>query len=565
MSLRKNLIVLVASTAIIILLALSILQIHWANTIVIEQAVNRVKQNINTAWQVLDDQQDKITIIAELLANSQEVSQFENKSVLQKKKFLSNVKEQWKLDLLVVFDENGKSLSNIVEPASEFIIKHYAALLLKEPLSGYVNVPAKVLEQEQENLRGDCSIGGKIVDGLFIITIVPRMDSAGKPNGIMLAGIRMNNSTALLDKIQNNLFKDELYKGNRIGTATIFSGPLRVATTVLLDNGERAIGTLVSQEVENQVLNNGISWTGRAEVVDKWYLSSYEPICDPLGKIIGMLYIGELEQIYIDQKYNSLFTGVGVIFSIILFSFFISILLIRHTRRLEFEKKKVRFEFIRVLGHELKSPINAVEGYLQLMDQGIAGKLPEAYDKMIDRSLIRIGFMRKLITDLLDLTRFESGQKTRELTNVDVYEVARESIETMTSSAEERNICIKLLTNQPVHMIADRSEIEIIFNNLISNAVKYNRDGGHVDVEIKAINGKVQISVKDTGIGMTDEEVKKIFSEFVRIKNTKTINILGSGLGLSIVKKIAKLYSGETHVVSESDVGSTFTVILKVN
>jgi len=78
---------------------------------------------------------------------------------------------------------------------------------------------------------------------------------------------------------------------------------------------------LVSQEVENQVLNNGISWTGRAEVVDKWYLSSYEPICDPLGKIIGMLYIGELEQIYIDQKYNSLFTGVGVIFCIILFSF----------------------------------------------------------------------------------------------------------------------------------------------------------------------------------------------------------------------------------------------------
>jgi len=88
----------------------------------------------------------------------------------------------------------------------------------------------------------------------------------------------------------------------------------------------------------------------------------------------------------------------------------------------------------------------------------------------------------------------------------------------MTSSAEERNICIKLLTNQPVHMIADRSEIEIIFNNLISNAVKYNRDGGHVDVEIKAINGKVQISVKDTGIGMTDEEVKKYLANSYALK-----------------------------------------------
>ena len=276
-----------------------------------------------------------------------------------------------------------------------------------------------------------------------------------------------------------------------------------------------------------------------------------------------MLYIGELEQIYIDQKYNSLFTGVGAIFCIILLSFFISVLLIRHTRKLELEKKKVRFEFIRVLGHELKSPINAVEGYLHLMDQGIEGKLPEAYDKMITRSLIRIKFMRKLITDLLDLTRIESEEKKRELTYVDVYEVARESIESMTSSAEERNISINLLNDQHLRIFADRNEIEIIFNNLISNAVKYNRDGGRVDVKIKAINQKVQISVEDTGIGMTDEEVKILFGEFMRIKNKKTSNISGSGLGLSIVKKIASLYSGETHVVSEPDVGSTFTVILK--
>lgn len=564
MSLRNNLIFLAVITAIIILLALSILQLHWANTLVIDQAVSRIKQNINAAWQVLDDQQDKITIITELLENSQDFRQFENRSALQKQEILQNAKEQWKLDLLVTFNENGKSLSNISVPASEFIIKRFVALPLKEPLFGYANIPAKVLEQEHENLRENCSVGGEIVDGLFLFSVVPRWDSSGKPNGIMLAGIRLNNSTALLDQIQNDLFKDDLYKGNRIGTATIFSGPLRVATTVLLDNGERATGTLVSLEVENQVLGNGIPWTGRAEVVDKWYLSRYEPIRDPLGKIIGMLYIGELEQIYIDQKYNSLFTGVGVIFCIILLSFFISVLLIRHTRKLEFEKKKVRFDFIRVLGHELKSPINAVEGYLQLMDQGMAGKLPEAYDKMITRSLLRIEFMRKLITDLLDLTRIESGQKKRDFTDVDVYEVARESIETMTSSAEERNISINLLNDQHLRLFADHSEIEIIFNNLISNAVKYNRDGGRVDVKIKSISGKVQISVKDTGIGMTGEEVKKLFGEFVRIKNTKTSNILGSGLGLSIVKKIASLYSGETHVVSEPDVGSTFTVILKV-
>ena len=198
------------------------------------------------------------------------------------------------------------------------------------------------------------------------------------------------------------------------------------------------------------------------------------------------------------------------------------------------------------------------------MDQRIVGKIPEAYDKMIKRSLIRIEFMRKLIIDLLDLTRIESGQKKRELTKIDVCEVAQESIETMTSSAEERNISFNLITDQPVRMSADRNEIEIIFNNLISNAVKYNRDGGRVDVKVKSINGKVHIDVEDTGIGMR-EEVKKLFGEFVRIKSNKTSNILGSGLGLSIVKKIVMLYNGETHVISEPDVGSTFTIILKCN
>lgn len=565
MSLRKNLIYLVVITAILILLALSILQIHWANTLVIDQAVNRVKQNINIAWQVLDDQQDKITIITELLANDKEFVQFENQTISQKKKLISNLKEQWNLDLFAVFDENGNSLSYMPEPASAYIIKHYANLPLTKSFSGFASVPVNVLNQEQPNLKNNCSIDGKTDNGLFIFTIVPRLDSSGQPNGVMLAAICLNNSTVLLDRIQNILFKDELYKGNRIGTLTFFSGPLRVATTVLLSNGERAIGTLVSQEVENQVLKNGISWTGRAEVVDNWYLSRYEPIRDQKGEIIGMLYIGELEQIFIDQKYNSVFTGLGVIFFIILFSSFISVILIRHTRRLEAEKKKVRFEFIRVLGHELKSPINAVEGYLQLMDQGVAGKIPAAYDNMIDRSLMRIEYMRKLITDLLDMTRFESGQKTRELTMVDICEVARDSIEAVTKSAEERNININLINDKSVNMLADRNEIEIIFNNLISNAVKYNRDGGSVDVDIISTNEKVQISVKDTGIGMTEEDVNTLFGEFVRIKNKKTINILGSGLGLSIVKKIVNLYNGETHVTSKPDVGSTFTVILKGN
>ncbi|MBN2210693.1 MAG: sensor histidine kinase, partial [Sedimentisphaerales bacterium] len=109
----------------------------------------------------------------------------------------------------------------------------------------------------------------------------------------------------------------------------------------------------------------------------------------------------------------------------------------------------------------------------------------------------------------------------------------------------------------------DVGELEIIFNNLVSNAVKYNRDGGKIDVTITPTGKGVTITVADTGIGMTTQESARLFQDFVRIKNRQTRTILGSGLGLSIVKKIAQLYHGDVSVASEPEVGSTFVVTLQ--
>jgi signal transduction histidine kinase len=116
---------------------------------------------------------------------------------------------------------------------------------------------------------------------------------------------------------------------------------------------------------------------------------------------------------------------------------------------------------------------------------------------------------------------------------------------------------------EQAQMEGDRAEIEIIFNNLISNAVKYNRDGGQVDVSARTSSDEIIIQVRDTGIGLTEEESKRLFSDFCRIKNEKTRHILGSGLGLSTVKKIVNLYHGDITVESQPDVGSTFTVVLR--
>jgi len=239
------------------------------------------------------------------------------------------------------------------------------------------------------------------------------------------------------------------------------------------------------------------------------------------------------------------------------------IILAKQARKLADEKRQVRFQFIRVLGHELKAPLNAIEGYLNMLKDHALGDEVTAYDEMVGRSKIRIEGMRKLILDLLDMTRIESGQKSRELQVVDLREVTDMVIETNLAAAQDRNISIELDIADSVAMHADRGELEIIVNNLVSNAVKYNRDGGRVDVAIAREGDHVSIRVADTGIGMTSDEVARLFGEFVRIRNAKTANILGSGLGLSIIKKLAQLYDGEATVESTPDVGTTFTVRLR--
>jgi len=235
-----------------------------------------------------------------------------------------------------------------------------------------------------------------------------------------------------------------------------------------------------------------------------------------------------------------------------------SLMLLRHARKLDEEKKQVRFQFLSVLAHELKAPLNAIQGYLALMDDRIAGDKIEDYDKMVKRSLARINGMRKLIFDLLDLTRIESGQKKREIRGIDVVEAARNAIENVAAMAAEKRIAINLDAPDNVPFTGDFGEFEIVFNNLVSNAVKYNKDGGDVTIAIRKEGRLLTIKVADTGIGMTPEQTAKLFKEFVRFKSDETRDVEGSGLGLSILKRVAKLYGGDVSVESEKNVGTTF-------
>jgi two-component system, sensor histidine kinase and response regulator len=241
----------------------------------------------------------------------------------------------------------------------------------------------------------------------------------------------------------------------------------------------------------------------------------------------------------------------------------IRLVLARKAKELEAANRRVRFEFTRVLGHELKAPIAAVCGYLYLLRDHILGDDVKAYDDAVGRSLKRLDQMRKLIVDLLDMTRLESGEKVRAMEWLDMQETVESALELVETEAARRSISLSHEGAEGVRIWADRGELDMMLNNLVSNSVKYNRDGGSVKVTLVSGEEGICIDVADTGIGMTPEDVEKLFGEFVRIKTDQTRNILGSGLGLSILKRLAALYGGEISVTSEPNVGSTFRMQLR--
>jgi len=238
------------------------------------------------------------------------------------------------------------------------------------------------------------------------------------------------------------------------------------------------------------------------------------------------------------------------------------LLLCRQAEKLAREKRRIRFEFISVLAHELKAPLAAIHQYLDIIRTADPAADAGLIRQLADRSLERINGMRKLILDLLDVTRLESGQKPRQMSGVDLVKTAALAVENMAGPAEERGIFMEICSDGPVCILADPWEMETILNNLVSNAVKYNSDNGRVTITLSADKNRISIQVSDTGIGISPQDADRLFKEFVRIRTPHTDRIDGSGLGLSIIKKIAALYNGDITLESTPGSGSCFTVTL---
>lgn len=232
------------------------------------------------------------------------------------------------------------------------------------------------------------------------------------------------------------------------------------------------------------------------------------------------------------------------------------------------ESKKLehlKSQFVSMVSHELKAPIAAVYGYLRLFSDPSISLSQEQKTNYINRSQIRLDGLLKMVNDLLDISRMEMKTVQREIKNLNVTEIVTSIIELFQLEIKKKNLIVDFQQSENLQPIkADNDEITRLFTNLISNAIKYNKDNGVIHFKVQAANKYILISIKDSGIGMKPEEKQKLFQEFFRAKNDQTKNISGTGLGLSIVKRIVDSYAGRIEVESEYGKGTCFNIYLPV-
>jgi signal transduction histidine kinase len=223
----------------------------------------------------------------------------------------------------------------------------------------------------------------------------------------------------------------------------------------------------------------------------------------------------------------------------------------------------MKSEFIAMVAHELRAPIAAVEQQLTVILNKMAGDVTEKQGQLLSRAKERTKGLLDLIRDLLDLSKIEAGKMVQYKEPMNLQEVIQRVVDLMRAEAENKKIDLQFSPPPRISLInADRTSMDGIFTNLVSNAIKYTPEGGKIWITLSEEGGFVKVSVSDTGLGIKREDLSRIFDRFYRVKTTETRQIVGTGLGLSIVKSIVDAHLGLITVDSEVGKGTTFTVLL---
>ncbi len=431
---------------------------------------------------------------------------------------------------------------------------------------------------------------------------MPLKDKTGNFNNIIYGGKIINRDFNLVDRIHNYIFEDKLYGSKPLGTVTIFLDDIRIATNVLDRQGKRAIGTKVSDKVYEQVFGQKRSWIDKAFVVTDWYFTAYEPIKDIKGNVIGMLYVGMLEKPFADIMRNVFLILLAIIGAAMIFAFFLSIMLagkisrpitavvdgaskissgdfsyrVEETGSIdELDNLAVSFnnmarslmqrdndlnvsndklsklnktylDLIGFVAHELKGILSSAVLNAYSVRDGFLGMINFKQRKALDSVTRSLDYLTQTVKNFLNLSRIEKEElvvnKKEILLKEDVFDA---SIEAFTKSASEKGLEIINDIEPGLRAVADSDLLQIVANNLISNAVKYAVNNTKITVDSAQDAGYLQVRVYSQGNVISKEDAQKLFKRFSRLDAQYSKKSQGTGLGLFISREIIRKHGGD--------------------
>lgn len=462
----------------------------------------------------------------------------------------------------------------------------------------------------------------KVVDSVMAKEYaLPVLDDSGRITAVLYGGRAINRDDTFVDHVRDMVFDRGMYNDKPVGTVTIFLDDVRIATNVQDKDGRRAIGTRVSEEVYRAVVEQGRTWHERAFVVTDYYKSAYEPIRDIEGHIIGILYVGTLEQPFVDMARKVLqfflLSVAGVSTIAVVLSFVLAGAISRPltevvraseclasgdwgyqintntsiaeinsmaeafnamalglkereaSLRISNEKlaamNKSYIDLIGFVAHELKGILASAVMNAYAVRDGYLGLINFKQRKAMDSVARNLDYLDATVKKFLSLGRVERGELPVHKTNLNLKkDVFDSSITSLAPMAVKKGLKIANEISPEMVVNADSDLMQIVANNLVSNAIKYSPDAGRIKITARQVDGMVEVDVYNDSTPMSEEQRAKLFQKFSRLDNPETKKVKGTGLGLYITKQIIERHGGSI-AVEPREHGNSFVFRIERN
>jgi len=597
---------------------------------VLSEAKNRVHLDLNAAREIFLNRIQTVEISLHITTlGIGFISAVEERQVSELLPRLQRMSRYAGLDLAGIVTEKGEIICRIgpdpIPKGKDRQRNPIAELALKEQasISGPISLSEAFLFDENPELAVRARITlvptpatkqkteKMTTSGMAIASAVPVVDD-GACVGVLYGGILLSRDNALVDTFKETVFHGEAYRGRTVGRTSIFLDDVRIATNVLTEEGIRSIGTRVSEEVRHQVLDKGEAWTQRAQVIDEWYITAYEPIRDMIGRRIGILGVGVLEEKYSHMRWKALsifilITLAGMTVAIIL-GLFVAGKIMDPVRRLIKASQQVTEgslkpdigpisdgeigvlqntfkEMVEAMGrrraesqnrlmmsekqasvgrlaagvaHEINNPLTGVLTYTHMLLR--RKDLPDDIRADLQTIAEATDRVRKIVKGLLDFSR----QTKLDREQIDVNRLVASTTSIMENQALVRGVSIEFVPDENLPMVnMDRNQFQSVLMNMLLNALDATEAGDKITVSTRnkespneAGQQGIEITIADTGCGIAQEHLGKLFDPFFTTKEVGH----GTGLGLAVSLGIVQRHGGTIKVNSQPGKGSAFTI-----